>query len=108
MSDFPDFQNPDKTWSGPANRVAIILDERGEFIGFVADKMVEFFVVQPSCERDRVYKYSSGQFGPQYVQAAFDGHPTGHIDDDMLDGGTNYGKLPTSKPSLSVVPRDED
>ncbi len=86
------------------NRVAIILDENGEFAGMVADSEVEFFVVQPSCERDRVYQYGSAQFGPQYVQAAFDGHPIGHAGDDMLGGGTAYGKLPPSRPSLTLVP----
>lgn len=90
------------------NRVAIILDGNGEFAGMVADAEVEFFVVQPSCERDRVYKYSSAQFGPQYVQAAFAGHPIGHVDDDMLEGGTAYGKLPASKPSLTLVPTDKE
>lgn len=86
------------------NRVAIILDERGEFSGMVADSAIEFYVVQPSCERDRVYRYSSGQFGPQYVQMAFDGAPVGHIDDDMLAGGTAYGKEAPSKPALTLVP----
>lgn len=38
------------------NRVAIILDDNGEFSGVVADSEIEFFVVQPSCERDRVYR----------------------------------------------------
>lgn len=87
------------------NRVAIILDENGEFSGVVADSEIEFFVVQPSCERDRVYRYSSGQFGPQYVQMAFDGAPVGHMGDDMLGGGTAYGKEPPSKPTLTVVSR---
>jgi hypothetical protein len=85
------------------NRVAIILDENGEFSGVVADSEIEFFVVQPSCDRDRVYRYSSGQFGPQYVQAAFDERPVGHIDDDMLEGGAGYGKEPPSKPKLTLV-----
>lgn len=89
------------------NRVAIILDERGEFSGVVADSEVEFYVVQPSCERDRVYRYSSGQFGPQYVQRAFDGAPVGHINDGLLHGDGNYGKLPPSKPKLTVVPSEE-
>lgn len=86
------------------NRVAIILDADGCFDGVVADEEIEFFVVQPSCERDRVYKFSSGQFGPQYVRMAFDNHPVGHEGDDMLGGGTNYGKKPPSRPSLSLVP----
>lgn len=86
------------------NRVAIILDENGEFSGVVADAEIEFFVVQPSCERDRVYRYSSAQFGPQYVQMAFDGAPVGHIDDNMLTGGTAYGKDAPSKPKLTLVP----
>lgn len=86
------------------NRVAIILDERGEFAGMVADSEVEFFVVQPSCDRDRVYQFSAAQFGPQYVQAAFDGHPVGHRDDGMLYGDGDYGKLPPSRPILSLVP----
>lgn len=85
------------------NRVAIILDENGEFSGMVADSEVEFFVVQPSCQRDRVYQYGSAQFGPQYVQAAFDGHPIGHAGDDMLTGGAGYGKLPPSRPKLKLV-----
>lgn len=50
-----------------------------------------------------VYRYSSAQFGPQYVQAAFDERPVGHIDDDMLGGGTGYGKEPPSKPKLTLV-----
>jgi hypothetical protein len=89
------------------NRVAIILDEQGALSGVVADAEVEFFVVQPSCERDRVYRYSSGQFGPQYVQKAFAGHAVGHINDDMLEGGTAYGKEPPSRPALNIV-RNED
>lgn len=89
------------------NRVAIILDEHGQFSGVVADSEIEFFVVQPSCERDRVYRYSSGQFGPQHVQAAFDGRPVGHIDDDTLSGGTGYGKEPPSRPELKIVPEPE-
>ena len=90
------------------NRVAIILNEHGEFDGVVADSEIEFFVVQPSCERDRVYRYSSGQYGPQYVQAAFDMQPVGHMGDDMLGGGTAYGKEPPSRPRLTVVPPEED
>lgn len=90
------------------NRVAIILDERGEFSGVVADSEIEFFVVQPSCERDRVYRYSSAQFGPQYVQMAFDGAPIGHAGDDMLAGGTGYGKEPPSRPKLAIVPTPDD
>ena len=85
------------------NRVAIILDANGEFSGVVADSEIEFFVVQPSCERDRVYRYSSGQFGPQYVREAFAGNPVGHAGDDMLGGGTGYGKEPPSKPKLTLV-----
>jgi hypothetical protein len=89
------------------NRIAIILNENGEFDGVVADTEVEVFVVQPSCERDRVYLYGSAQFGPQYVHAAFAGHSVGHAGDDMLAGGTNYGKLPPSRPKLSLVEPDD-
>lgn len=81
--DGPDFTVEGGDWAAPLNRVAIILDERGEFSGVVADSEVEFYVVQPSCKRDRVYRYGSGAFGPQHVQAAFDGHPVGHADDDI-------------------------
>lgn len=86
------------------NRVAIILDANGEFSGVVADQEVEVFIVQPSCERDRVYRYNSAQFGPQYVHQAFADHAVGHMGDDMLVGGTAYGKEPPSRPKLSVVP----
>lgn len=85
------------------NRVAFILDERGELSGVVSDSEVEVFIVQPSCERDRVYRYSSAEFGPQHVQQAFDGHTVGHINDGMLYGDGNYGKLPPSRPKLSLV-----
>ena len=86
------------------NRVAIILNEHGEFDGVVADSEIEFFVVQPSCDRDRVYQYSNGKFGPQFVKEAFDGRPVGHIGDDMLEGGTDYGKHKPSRPALTIVP----
>ena len=107
MSYEPDFTVTNGTWTAPKNRVAFILDERGELSGVVADIEIEVFIVQPSCERDRVYQYSSGQFGPQYVQMAFDGHPIGHIDDGTLHGDGDYGKLPPSKPKLTVVPSKE-
>jgi hypothetical protein len=88
----------------PLNRVAIILDEHGEFSGMVADSPIEFFVVQPSCRRDRVYKYESGEIGPQHVQAAFAGNPVGHLGDGMLDVGIEPTlKLRPSKPNLSLV-----
>ena len=99
----PDFTKTDSGWQAPLNRVAIILDERGEFSGVVADSEIEFYVVQPSCKRDRVYLYGSGQYGPQHVQAAFNGNPVGHADDGTLDGD-GVGKLAPSRPKLTLVP----
>lgn len=90
----------------PLNRVAIILNERGEFDGVVADSEIEFYVVQPSCKRDRVYLYGSGEFGPQHVQAAFDGNHVGHSGDGLLFG-EGVGKLAPSRAHLGVV-RDDD
>lgn len=98
MSDRPD------DMTAPLNRVAIILDANGEFDGVVADAAIEFFVVQPSCKRDRVYKYESGSYGPQFVRAAFDGNPVGHAGDGTLDIGVEpTGKLPPSKSILKLV-----
>lgn len=91
----------------PINRVAIVLDENGLFEGVVADSEVAFFVVQPSCPRDRVYQFSSGQWGPQYVQQAFNGNPVGHADDGTLDGNGS-GKFAPSRPALRLVPQDGD
>jgi hypothetical protein len=88
------------------NRVAIILNEHGEFDGVVADSPIEFFVVQPSCKHDRVYHYDSGDYGPQHVQAAFSGNPVGHAGDGTFDNGLNptiSGKLAPSKPHIKLV-----
>lgn len=90
------------------NRVAIILDANGDFDGVVADEEIEFYVVQPSCARDRVYKYDAVDYGPQHVQKAFDGQPVGHLNDGMMHGDGNYGKLAPSRPALSLVsPEDQ-
>lgn len=87
----------------PLNRVAIILNEHGEFDGVVADSEIEFYVVQPSCKPDRVYRYSSGNFGPQFVQGAFNGNPIGHAGDGTLDSKGGVGKMAPSRPGLRVV-----
>lgn len=87
----------------PLNRVAIILNANGEFDGVVADSAIEFFVVQPSCKRDRVYQYGSGQYGPQYVQQAFAGNPVGHGGDGTLDPDGGVGKFAPSRPTLKLV-----
>lgn len=85
------------------NRVAIILDKNGHFDGVVGDSEVEFFVIDQHTPSDRVYKYSSGLWGPQHVREAFDGNPVGHRYDGTLGDGDGTGKLPPSKPSLTVV-----
>lgn len=85
------------------NRVCFILDENGELSGVASDAEIEVLIVQPSCARDKVYKYGSAQFGPQYVQIAIGGEMIGHAGDDMLAGGTQYGRLPPSKASLELV-----
>lgn len=87
----------------PLNRVAIILNEHGEFDGVVADSEIEFYTVQPSSKHDRVYRYGSGQFGPQYVQMAFNGNPVGHRGDGTLDPEGGVGKYAPSRPALAVV-----
>lgn len=87
----------------PLNRVAIILNEHGFFDGVVADSEIEFYVVQPSCKPDRVYRYGSGQFGPQYVQEAFAGNPVGHAGDGTLDKEGGVGKFAPSRPTLKLV-----
>lgn len=104
--DEPDFTTENNEWVAPLNRVAIILNEHGEFDGVVADSEIEFFVVQPSCQRDRVYKYGAGQWGPHFVQEAFNGNPVGHAGDGMLDGD-GVGKLAPSRPRLRLVPPSE-
>ena len=89
----------------PLNRVAILLDENGDFDGVVADSEIEFYVVQPSCKRDRVYLYGSGLYGPQFVQEAFAGNPVGYAGDDTLDS-TGTAKLSPSRPKLKLVKLD--
>lgn len=91
----------------PMNRVAIFLDDADCFEGAAADSEVEFYTVQPSKKHDRVYLYGSGQFGPQYVQMAFDGNPVGHGGDGTLDPEGGVGKFAPSKPRLSVVSQEE-
>ena len=88
------------------NRICFVLNENGELDSIAADAELEIFIVQPSCKRDEVYQYQSADFGPQFVHKLIGGKPVGHIDDDMLYGGTGYGKRQESRPKLFVVSED--
>ena len=85
------------------NRVAIVLDQNGEFAGVASDEPIEFMIVAPHCPRDRVYLYESIDIGPEHVRALIGGFAVGHWADGTLGDGDGRGKLPPSKPILRVV-----
>ena len=84
------------------NRLCILLDENGEIDRICADEELEIFWVNPNVKHDRVYKYGSADFGPQFVRELIGGFPIGHLHDGTLGIG-NERKYPPSKPHLKVL-----
>ena len=84
------------------NRFCILLDKNGEIDRLCADQAVEIYFVDPRVPHDRVYKYGSADFGPQFVRDLIGGYAVSHISDGVLGIG-NEPKLPPSKPTLKVV-----
>lgn len=65
-----------------ANRVAIILDENGEFSHVVTDLPAEVYLISEATVRDRVYLLSSNhRFGPGEVAKVIGSSPIGHAGD---------------------------
>lgn len=83
------------------NRICIIQDDRGDITGICADEPIEVYFVNPHLPQDRVYLYSSADFGPQHVRAAIGGYSVGHADDDVFGGSAP--RLPPSKPHIRAV-----
>lgn len=61
-------------------RITFTMGERGLIHRICADEEVEVFIVSPHVPRDRVYRWSSLQVGPQQVNEEIDGWPVGDRD----------------------------
>lgn len=65
-----------------ANRIAVLLNENGEFDGVVTDLPAEVYVIdEAAAERDRVYLLSGHRFGPGEVAKVIGSSPIGHAGD---------------------------
>ena len=83
------------------NRVVINMDAQGCFTVY-SDEPIELFTVSDHTPNDRVYQMMP-VVGVQEVRAQLGNDPVGHIDDDMLIGGTGYGRKPPAERKLKVV-----
>lgn len=60
------------------DRITFTLDEHGRIVRICADQEVEVYIVCPDVPRDRVYRWSSTQVGPEHVEEEIGGWPIGN------------------------------
>jgi hypothetical protein len=60
------------------DRITFTLDECGRIVRICADQEVEVYIVCPDVPRDRVYRWSSTQVGPEHVEEEIGGWPIGN------------------------------
>lgn len=61
---------PSKTRSVP--RVTITMDDRGGILGIRSDEDTEILIVDPHAMRDKVYRWTSTNVGPDRVDERLD------------------------------------
>ncbi|WP_426954177.1 hypothetical protein [Muricoccus radiodurans] len=61
-------------------RITFTVNERGGIARICADEEVEVYIVDPKVPRDRVYRWSSLEVGPDKVDEEIDDWPVGDRD----------------------------
>lgn len=88
------------------NRIAIVVDARGEIDRIVSDEPVRVFMICDSAPDDRVYEMSGDEtveIGPDKMRAVLRDDPIGHANDSHFLGSGHGPRKPPSRPGLNLV-----
>ena len=88
------------------NRIAIVLDARGEIDRIVSDAPVRVFMVCDHAPDDRVYEMTADgtvEIGPEKMRAVLRDDPIGHAHDSHFLGSGHGPRKPPSRPPLNLV-----
>lgn len=89
---------------GVMNRLAILLDQSGEFAGVFSDEPIAVFIVDPNAPNDRVYAYGSTVIGADKVDEQVRGFVPDPQGNSFGHAGVDAVRLPElPRPALRIV-----